>query len=324
MGVSFYSVALVYFPANSGRAGVAAVVYAVAGWSGSALGIGMAQNLHQVPGWFAAVAGVVVLGAMAGRRAWPAAAAVLLAWPGDIYADVTEELIRRGREVYIGEGCMHCHSQYVRPRVAADVEWWGPARDLPTALAGEPPLPGNRRQGPDLANVGNRRSAEWNRLHLVSPRTVSPGSRMPSYAHLFRGEESEGRALVAYLASLGMESLPTRLEQAARWRPAAGPPGDMERARRLFGQLCANCHGPSGRGDGVMATQLSVRPPDWPREGWRHARGTDDLDTALARIIKFGLPGSLMAGHEYLPDADVAGLARLVRELRREAGRSAQ
>jgi cytochrome c oxidase cbb3-type subunit 2 len=293
---------------------VAALIYGVAGWLGSALGIGMAENLREVPPWFVVVAGAVVLIAMTGRRAWPGAAALLLVWPVDARADESDEHVRRGREIYLSEGCMHCHTQYVRPRVAADIEWWGPARGLPAALAGEPPLPGNRRQGPDLANVGNRRSAEWNRLHLISPRAVSPGSRMPSYAHLFQGEDSPGEALIAYLASLGMESLPARLEQVAKWElPAAGLATDADRARRLFGKLCANCHGEGGRGDGPLAARLSVRPPNWPREGWRHLRGVDDPDEALARIIKFGLPGSPMAGHEYLPDADAMGLAHLLR-----------
>jgi cytochrome c oxidase cbb3-type subunit 2 len=43
-GVSAYSTAIVFYPAQSGRAGLAALVYAVAGWGGSALGIGLAEN----------------------------------------------------------------------------------------------------------------------------------------------------------------------------------------------------------------------------------------------------------------------------------------
>ena len=109
-------------------------------------------------------------------------------------------LIRRGREVYIAEGCIHCHSQYVRPGTI-DEERYGPARPLPEMQQQRPPLFGNRRQGPDLQNVGDRRTAEWLRAQLQQPRTVIPGSRMPSYAHLFRS--GDGEALVAYLLSLG-------------------------------------------------------------------------------------------------------------------------
>ncbi len=117
-------------------------------------------------------------------------------------------LIRRGREVYIAEGCIHCYSQYVRPGTA-DEERWGPALPLSEIERQRPPLFGNRRQGPDLQNVGARRTGEWQRLHLQAPRTVMPGSRMPSYAHLFGpGPANDGEALLAYLASLGTAAPP--------------------------------------------------------------------------------------------------------------------
>ncbi|HET7537111.1 MAG TPA: hypothetical protein VFJ90_11685 [Candidatus Didemnitutus sp.] len=54
-GVSLYSTALVYYPALSGRATTAAIVYGVAGWIGSALGISMAEKLQAIPTWFLGV-----------------------------------------------------------------------------------------------------------------------------------------------------------------------------------------------------------------------------------------------------------------------------
>lgn len=311
-GVSCYSVALVYFPASTARAGVAAIVYGVAGWIGSGLGIGMAQDLASVPVWFVGAALVVVVVALGPRRA--AVFALALGALGVApRVEAADDLVARGREIYIREGCIHCHSQYVRPHVELDVERWGPATSLGQLLAGAPPLPGNRRQGPDLAKVGNRRSAEWNRLHLREPRAVSPGSRMPSYAQLFRGgEDSDGEALVYYLASLGAETIPERLAQVRAWRPAPAAAIDEARARRLFAKLCANCHGATGRGDGVFAVRLSVRPPDWSAGVWRQVPAGADVELELARIIKFGRPGSPMAGHEYLRDEEIVGLARVV------------
>jgi hypothetical protein len=44
--VSAYSAGLVFYPARSGRVGLAALVYAVAGWTGTALGIGVVENLR--------------------------------------------------------------------------------------------------------------------------------------------------------------------------------------------------------------------------------------------------------------------------------------
>jgi cbb3-type cytochrome c oxidase subunit II len=111
------------------------------------------------------------------------------------------DLVAQGRAVYIAEGCIHCHSQYVRP-VGEDIALWGERTSVEHALAQEPVLIGNRRQGPDLANVGVRRNADWNRLHLINPSQLLPGSRMPSYAHLFAAADGRGEALLAYLDSL--------------------------------------------------------------------------------------------------------------------------
>ena len=106
-----------------------------------------------------------------------------------------------GWQVYISEGCIHCHSQYVRP-VGQDMALWGARTTVEQALSQEPVLVGNRRQGPDLANVGLRRNAGWNRLHLINPSAVVSGSRMPSYRHLFESGNERGEALLVYLSSL--------------------------------------------------------------------------------------------------------------------------
>lgn len=114
-----------------------------------------------------------------------------------------------GRHVFVAEGCVHCHSQYVRPD-SSDADYWGAPRDPGFSLRQQPVLIGNRRQGPDLMNVGLRRPREWQRRHLINPRSVVPASRMPGYAHLFEEEAAapgrgRGEALLDYLDSLGRE-----------------------------------------------------------------------------------------------------------------------
>ncbi len=312
-GVSLYSTALVYFAARDGRPAVAAAVFAVAGWIGSALGIGLAQDLQGVPPWFVAASGA---GLALALQPWRRAAVVLLgllALVRPVRAGEDDALVARGREIYIAEGCMHCHSQYVRPGVRTDVERWGPARPLENLLQDGPPLPGNRRQGPDLTNVGNRRSPEWNRLHLQAPRTLSPGSRMPSYGHLFAAGDRRGEALVAYLASLGDGTAGEHWGAAFAWQPAATTDMSPAEAARLFAQNCVQCHGAEGRGDGPLVARFVVPPPDWTRDPWRRVPEGDE--TGLARVIKFGSPGTAMAGHEAFTDAEILGLARHVKLL---------
>jgi cytochrome c oxidase cbb3-type subunit 2 len=319
-GVSLYSTVLVELPARSGRPWHTALIFAVAGWLGSALGIGLAQDLATVPAGF--VVGVVTAVAFAllwRRRPTGGIVAVMIALAVSSLDGRADDLAS-GREVYIAEGCIHCHSQYIRPNSVPEVQQWGPVTPLQEALAAAPPLFGTRRQGPDLSHVGNRRSPEWNRLHLIAPQEISPGSRMPSYAHLFASGDPRGDALVAYLASLGAESLEQRAVQSAAWRPDARSAIAPARARQLFLRLCAHCHGETGRGDGTLAARLSLRPPDWTRTPWRHLRPGISTGIMLSRIIKFGLPGLPMAGHEYLPDAEIVGLARFVQTLHKSGG----
>lgn len=68
IGASLYSVALVAYPSllasvssSAERCRQAGWLYAIAGWSASALGIGMSQNLGYIPPAFVLVAGVVIL-----------------------------------------------------------------------------------------------------------------------------------------------------------------------------------------------------------------------------------------------------------------------
>ena len=62
--VSAYSTVLVFYPARGARPGLAALVFAVAGWGGSALGIGLAQGRSQMPGWLLAGTGLIIAGAL--------------------------------------------------------------------------------------------------------------------------------------------------------------------------------------------------------------------------------------------------------------------
>jgi cytochrome c oxidase cbb3-type subunit 2 len=319
-GVSLYSTVLVEFPARDGRPAVAALVFAVAGWVGSALGIGMAQDLATVPVGFVAAATAVVGLALAWRARPRTATTLGLLGFAVVLPDGRADEIARGREIYIAEGCIHCHSQYVRPNHAIDVERWGPAVRLEETLQAAPPLFGMRRLGPDLSQVGNRRSAEWNRLHLIAPQAVSPGSRMPSYAHLFAHGDSRGDDLVAYLATLGEANLAQRWAEIAAWRPRPTRGISPRQARRLFLRLCLPCHGETGRGDGPLAAGLSLRPADWLYAPWRHVPSDRSAELVVSRIIKFGLPGLPMAGHEYLPDDEIVGLARYVRSLHNTNG----
>ncbi|MGI9278103.1 MAG: cytochrome-c oxidase, cbb3-type subunit II [Endozoicomonas sp.] len=88
-----------------------------------------------------------------------------------------------GRDIYIREGCVGCHSQMVRP-LRAEVERYGHYSVAGESVYEYPFLWGSKRTGPDLARVGGRYSDEWHRAHLNNPRDVVPESIMPSYPWL--------------------------------------------------------------------------------------------------------------------------------------------
>ncbi len=342
-GISFYSTALVVLPSQGRpltprwRAGL---LYGVAGWLGSALGVGMAQEQGRIPGGFLLGTGAVLalawlrpprrtlvrIGRLFGPALALAAAGAAGVWiealaarPGAAELARTNDqaaMVARGRRVYVEEGCIHCHSQYVRPS-SRDVEWWGPAR--PFDRGERPPLAGARRQGPDLLAVGNRRGEVWQQEHLRDPRRLNPGSRMPAYAYLFAGGGERGRDLVAYLLSLGAGTAVERwaLTKAEPLAPPPSPPS-AERGAALFASWCAVCHGAAGRGDGPLAARLSD-PHANLRKPTFHALfagpGAEPEEQALARIIRHGLPPTSMPGHEWLTGQQVADLVAFVRTL---------
>ncbi|NEN75879.1 cytochrome-c oxidase, cbb3-type subunit II [Pelistega sp. NLN82] len=85
-----------------------------------------------------------------------------------------------GRDVFIKEGCVGCHSQQVRV-LASEVQRYGPYSVAAEGVYDYPFLWGSRRMGPDLARVGGRYSDDWHRIHLRDPRVFVKQSNMPAY-----------------------------------------------------------------------------------------------------------------------------------------------
>jgi cytochrome c oxidase cbb3-type subunit 2 len=134
---------------------------------------------------------------------------------------------------------------------------------------------------------------------------------MPSYAHLF--DDGRGDDLVRYLKESGVGATADVMARAAAWKPGVAAGGD---GRSWFEAHCAVCHGDGGRGDGPLAGKF-IRPPANLVDGpfiWTAAG--EDLATRTARVIKFGIPGTDMPGHEVMTEAQVNALADTVLGLR--------
>ncbi len=89
-----------------------------------------------------------------------------------------------GRDIYIREGCYNCHSQMIRPMRAETIRYGEPSR-MEESIFDHPFQWGSKRTGPDLAREGGKYPNLWHYRHMMDPRSISPGSNMPAYPHLF-------------------------------------------------------------------------------------------------------------------------------------------
>lgn len=146
-----------------------------------------------------------------------------------------------GKDIYVREGCYVCHSQMIRT-LRFETQRYGAYSVANESVYDRPFQWGSKRTGPDLARIGGKYSDDWQRRHLVRPRTLVPDSNMPNYLWLelaridaadiqarmrtlrFLGDpytdadiaaapaalegKTEIDAIVAYLQGLGIDNVP--------------------------------------------------------------------------------------------------------------------
>jgi cytochrome c oxidase cbb3-type subunit I/II len=110
-----------------------------------------------------------------------------------------------GRDVYIKEGCVGCHSQMVRPFRSETVRY-GEYSKAGEFVYDHPFLWGSKRTGPDLHRVGGKYPDSWHYMHFKNPQTISPGSIMPAYPWLLdtKVDQSHIEGKIITLRRLGV------------------------------------------------------------------------------------------------------------------------
>lgn len=88
-----------------------------------------------------------------------------------------------GRDIYISQGCVGCHSQMIRP-FRSETERYGEYSKAGEFVYDRPFLWGSKRTGPDLHRIGGKYPDSWHYHHMVEPQSMSPGSTMPPYPWL--------------------------------------------------------------------------------------------------------------------------------------------
>lgn len=111
-----------------------------------------------------------------------------------------------GRDLYIREGCVGCHSQMIRP-FRSEVERYGDYSKAGEYVYDHPFLWGSKRTGPDLHRVGAKYNDNWHFNHMWDPQSTSPGSIMPGYKWLYDNKPmdySQTEKKMQVMATLGV------------------------------------------------------------------------------------------------------------------------
>jgi cytochrome c oxidase cbb3-type subunit I/II len=147
-----------------------------------------------------------------------------------------------GRDIYVSEGCVNCHSQMIRPLIA-ETERYGEYSKPGESVFDHPFLWGSRRIGPDLAREGVRNpSALWHMRHFNRPVDTSPGSIMPAFAHL----------LDQPLDFTAAQPAMTALQKVGVPYTAAELVGAADSARAQASRIEAQLISENGRSDGMQ------------------------------------------------------------------------
>ncbi len=121
-----------------------------------------------------------------------------------------------GRDIYIREGCVSCHSQMIRP-FRSEVVRYGTYSKSGEYVYDHPFLWGSKRTGPDLMRIGGKYNDNWHFNHLYNPQSTSPGSIMPAYQWLFKNKKADYSNIEAKMfamQTLGVPYSSTDIAQA--------------------------------------------------------------------------------------------------------------
>ncbi|NTU72157.1 MAG: c-type cytochrome [Coriobacteriia bacterium] len=210
-------------------------------------------------------------------------------------------LEQQGRDLYVSNGCMYCHSQFTRP---GDVTPSRPSEAGQFAYD-KPHQLGTLRTGPDLANIGLKRGDQWEIDHLKDPRSLMPDSIMPNFNYL---SDQQLAAITAYLNTLGNDRnastdlmIPTKyLTPAFSANKFDLSEENFAKGREIYSKKCLTCHGCSGSGDGPYSMINNARP--------ENLRGPEFKNIPVNFLfwrVSEGVPGTVMpVWHQSLSEDD--------------------
>ncbi|MEO8286430.1 MAG: cbb3-type cytochrome c oxidase subunit II [Chloroflexota bacterium] len=249
--------------------------------------------------------------------------------PRSADARVLTDQEEAGRRLYAANGCLYCHTQYLRPQ-----DWTGVGSFRTVgrvAQAGDyyylqSPTLGSERTGPDLSQEGGVHTDEWHLAHFYNPRWTSPKSIMPQFSFYYESNPAGGNEpgkevmdLVAYVQSLGgnagveranrQRELKQKLNDErgrgneaiihewfpSTWRTVRNPMEPTLRSlihgKQVFTTNCIGCHGLKGDGKGPATTFINNPAP---RNFTDASQQLYFSDGEMYDAILFGVDGTAM------------------------------
>jgi cbb3-type cytochrome c oxidase subunit III len=118
---------------------------------------------------------------------------------------------------------------------------------------------------------------------------------------------------VASAGAQGSATAPRRggnPEAAKIQNPVPSTPESVAAGKRVYGQLCANCHGSSGKGDGSGAG-AGVQPPDLTDAVWDYGSS----DGEIFSVIHDGTSQDMGSYSARLKDIEIWNVVNFVKTL---------
>ncbi len=166
--------------------------------------------------------------------------------------------------------------------------------------------------------------------------TLDPGRKNKSQKRSNRGLRSAvlGVGLTGFICLLALglaacsSSKTSSPSEASSSQPAASPAAtetkpvtitqqDRDKAKDIFANRCAACHGPQGRGDGPGAANLTPKPANFQEKAWQATVTDSDIEKAiLYGGAAVGKSPMMVANPDLQSDpGTVAALRELIRNL---------
>jgi mono/diheme cytochrome c family protein len=144
-------------------------------------------------------------------------------------------------------------------------------------------------------------------------RTITRGIHGTAMPPWFALPERDRWALVAYVKSLSKAFSEDEAPPPIEAKPPMETPARIEHGSQLFASGgCASCHGDEGRGDGLAAPSLPIKPRNFTAGRFHRGSTTTDIYTSIAT----GLDGTPMGSFSKVlgPD-DLWDIAMFVHRL---------